>query len=606
MVLFSSLRAFLAYECPFLDSVSLRSVPVRSRRISHSSELAVFALLELILAAPAPAGAQLKTKVAVEPAQQKAMLYTTSIGVAADRWDANAYNATTIRLLQEAGITNLRVPGNNGIDALYHWSTGTITNPYTDDRAPAFPHEKMFPAVVPVIDQLGTAIVSVNYGTNLNGSGGGEPAEAAAWVAYANGTPSNTQPIGKDSVGNDWKTVGFWATLRASKPLPTDDGYNHLRIGHPDPLGIMLWTVGNEPWWNGFYGQARTAGSDADAAGKYGQSVSPEADLHAGKVPNSKEWGRNQHNARVGPAVYGAAVVQYAKAMKAVDPKILVGAFVIQPPFASDADQFGKNWNAEVLKAACASMDFSAAALWEGKGALPNRLDNVDEQDLLVQARNPLDEHAYFPGQNGLLYDLSQLGHDLAGKYKKFCPSGHQPPLAITNLGIAQWLPAKNPAATALFSADAVTTLLETGAYTVVWAPIHALSPSFLDNNDQPQPAYYGIKLIHQVALPGDVFIAATSEGDPVLVPLAVHAVKRRDGGFGLLLINKDLTRSITATVSVNGYNFALKGMRYDYGKLTIDAGKQITEAPIENLGPTFTVDVPRYGITAIVIPKAP
>ena len=32
----------------------------------------------------------------------------------------------------------------------------------------------------------------------------------------------------------------------------------------------------------------------------------------------------------------------------------------------------------------------------------------------------------------------------------------------------------------------------------------------------------------------------------------------------------------------------------------------KVAEAPIENLGPTFTVEVPRYGITAIVIPKAP
>jgi hypothetical protein len=54
-----------------------------------------------------------------------------------------------------------------------------------------------FPAVVPAIDQLGTALVAVNYGTNLDGSGGGEPAEAAAWVAYANGQPSSTQEIGK-------------------------------------------------------------------------------------------------------------------------------------------------------------------------------------------------------------------------------------------------------------------------------------------------------------------------------------------------------------------------------------------------------------------------
>lgn len=559
-----------------------------------------YAAAAIVLLIALPVHAQLKTKVAVDPAQAKAVLYTTSLGAAADRWDANAYDAATIRLLQDDGITNLRVPGNNGIDSLYHWSTGKITNPYTDDRAPAFPAEKMFPAVVPVIDQLGTAIVSVNYGTNLEGSGGGEPAEAAAWVAYANGSTSSTQPIGKDSTGNDWKTVGFWATLRASKPLSTDDGYNHLRIGHPDPLGIMLWTIGNEPWNNGFYNQARTVGSDADSSGKYDQSPSPEADLHAGKVPNSKEWGRHQGNAKVGPTAYGEAVVQYAKAMKAVDPKILVGAFVIQPPYVSGADQMGKNWNAGVLKAACASMDFSAATFWEGKIQRATT-DTMDEQDLVTLARDPMDPTRYFPGGNGLHYDLGQLEHDLVEKYKKFCPSNHQPPLAITSLGIAQWLPYKNPAAAALFSADAVPMLLENGAYTVVWSPIHAPSPSFLDEKNQPQPAYYGIKLIHQVALPGDTFVNATSQMDS----LKIHAVKRRDGGLGLLLINNDLARSTAVTVSVNGYTYATKGIRYDYGKLTIDAGKTITEAPIENLGPTFTVEVPRYGITAIVIPKA-
>ena len=39
-------------------------------------------------------------------------------------------------------------------------------------------------------------------------------------------------------------------------------------------------------------------------------------------------------------------MVEYAKAMKAVDPKILIGAFVMPPPYANDADQRGKNWNA--------------------------------------------------------------------------------------------------------------------------------------------------------------------------------------------------------------------------------------------------------------------
>ena len=459
----------------------------------------------------------------------------------------------------------------------------------------------MFPAVAPIMDKLGTSVVSVNYGSNLDGSAGGEPAEAAAWVAYANGDPANTQVIGKDSKGNDWKTVGFWAGLRAATPLATDDGYNHLRVGRASPFGILLWTVGNEPWGNGFYNQARTIGSDADNTGKYGQSPPPEPDLHAGKVHDSKDWGRNQGNAKVSPSTYGAAVIEYAKAMKAVDPKILIGAYVIKPPYANDANQSGKNWNAGVLKAACASMDFSAATFWEGKGAPPNWVDNVDEEDLLVSARDEMDPNRHYPNENGLQHDYNLLGNDLVDKYKKFCPSGHFPPLAITGLGVSSWLPAKNPVAPALFAADAMARLLQTGAYTVMWSPIHALSPSFLDNDNHPQPAYYGIKLFHQMAGPGDQLVQTNSP----METLSVYATKRRDGGLGLLLINKDLIRSVTVAVSVTGYNYATKGTRYDYGKLLMDAGKTITEAPIDNLGANFSVEVPRYGITAIVIPKA-
>jgi hypothetical protein len=568
---------------------------------THRFALALF--LGIIQSSAAPVYAQLKTTVHVETAKPEATVYTTSIGIAPDRWDAKAFDPATVKLLQDAGITNLTFPGNNGIAALYHFSTGAITNPYTNDRAPAFAPERKFPAIASVIDDLGTAVVSVNYGTNLDGSGGGEPAEAAAFVAYANGKTSNTQPIGKDSKGNDWKTVGYWASLRASTPLPTDDGLNALRIQHLDPLGILLWKVGNEPYYNGFYDQAHTPGSDADTTGLYGQAGSPEPDLHAGQVPTSRDWFRLAKNPRVGPQAYGAAVVEFAKAMKAVDPTIFVGAAITLPLTTSgdnSPNPFGKNWNAGVLKAACSSMDFSAVSLTEGKGAPPDYNLNLDEDDLLRSARDPLDNMKHFDVP-GLEHDYGLLAADLAEKYKKLCPAGHAPQLAITNLAITPWLPAKDPVVVGLFAADAMATLLERGAYTVAWSPVHAASPTFLDNNNQPQPAYYGIKLLHQVAHVGDAFVPATSP----LPLLTVHALKRRDGGLSLLLVNKDPKQSITATVTVDGYNFATKGTRYDWGKPGSDAGNSITEAPVDGLGATFTVVVPRYSITAIVIPKA-
>ena len=564
-----------------------------------------FAIVLMLLLNVGWLQAQIKARVTVDTAQAKATVYTTSFGIAADRWDKKWYDADTIKLLQEAGITNVRFPGNGGIDALYHWSTGKLTNPYTDDRIPAFPAEKMFPAMVSVIDTLGSGLVTVNYGTNMDGSGGGEPAEAAAWVAYANGSPSNPQAIGKDAKGNDWRTVGFWAGLRASAPLPTDDGYNHLRINHPAPIGIPMWTIGNEPFNNGYYGQARTLGSDADNEGKLGQSPSPEPDLHAGSVPNSKEWGRRQGNSKVGPAAYGAAVVEFAKAMKAVDPSILIGAFVIQPPYAADADQKGKNWNAQMLKAACGSMDFAAAAFWEAKAAPPD-WNWVDENDLISNARDPMNKDRNFTGVNAIEYDYRQLGNDLLDKYKKLCPPNHQPQLAVTSLGLPAWLPFKSSASVGgIFAAEAYAKLLERGTYTVEWVPVHgptgASNPSFLDSDNKPQPAYYGIKFLHQMAQPGDIFVNASTDAEN----LAVYATKRRNGGLGLLLINKDTMRAVVATITVNGYNYAAKGTRYDYGKTTDEQGKMIKESAVDNLGATFTVEVPRYSMTEVVVPKA-
>lgn len=577
----------------------------RIDKCGRSSRSASFLppILAMFLVSITPAHAQLKTTVHVETAKTGPMVYTTSLGVAGDRWDAKAFDAATMALMKDVGITSLRFPGNNGIAPLYHWSTGAITNPYTNDRAPAFANERKFPAMTAVIDDLGTALVSTNYGTNLDGTGGGEPAEAAAWVAYANGKTSSKQEIGKDSKGNDWKTVGFWASLRASSPLPTDDGFNHLRISHLDPIGIQLWTVGDAPYFDGFYGQDHTPGSDADTTGLYGQAGSPEADLHAGSVPTSRDWGKHAQNQKVGPQAYGAAVVEYAKAMKAVDPNILVGAALTMPLSSSasnDPNPFGKNWNAQVLKAACASMDFSAVGFWEGKGAPPDYNINLDEEDLLRGARDPLDSTRHFSLPT-LQQDYALLANDLADKYKKFCPAGHQPQIAVAGLAVAPWLVAKNQVAPGLFAADAVATLLERGSYTVIWTPIHGAFPTFLDNNNQPQPGYFGIKLFHQVARVGDTFVTASTP----MENLAVHAVKRRDGGLGLLLINRDPNQSITATVTVDGYSFATKGTRSDWGKPGTDAGNKITDSPIDNLGPTFNVVVPRYSITAIVIPKA-
>ena len=539
------------------------SLPLKFARAGMARRFVVSACFAALAVASSPA--ENKTKVSVDVAKPMTLLYSTSIGAGFEVSDGKALDPATTQLLRDAGVTLLRYPGS-GATGLFHWSTGSISNPYTKDKAPYWPPQNGFPAAAAVADGLGTALVAVNYGSNLDGSGGGEPAEAAAWVAYANGSPSSTQPIGKDSKGNDWKTVGYWASLRASVVLATDDGLNALRIGHARPLGIQLWTIGSEVWNSGFYGKSHAA----------------EPDLHAGPVENSKEWGSHDSDARLGPAAYGAAVVQFAKAMKAVDSSIFIGASLVAPPTSDD--KLGRNWNGDVLKSACANMDFAAVSFVEGGATLPPDYKKMDETELLLYA---------------LAKDYQELTRDLLEKYKRFCPAGKTPPLAVTNMGVQTWPKVDRPVAVALFAADAMARLIEAGAYSVVWSPMH--SPHFLDD-DAPKPAYNGLKLLHLIApKAGDSFVAAESQ----LPTLAVHAVKRADGGLGLLFINKDFQQSVTVKVSIAGFNVGTKGTRYDYGPESVKNNAGIAEAPMDNLGTSFTIQIPLYSMSAVVIPKA-
>src|SRR6185295_17298380 len=64
-------------------------------------------------------------------------------------------------------------------------------------------------------------MVTIDYGENLTSTMGGQPQEAAAWVAYANGTvdgPNAARQLGTDDGGYNWGTVRYWAGLRAANP----------------------------------------------------------------------------------------------------------------------------------------------------------------------------------------------------------------------------------------------------------------------------------------------------------------------------------------------------------------------------------------------------
>ena len=497
-------------------------------------------------------------------------------------------------LLHAAGITTLRYPGGRYSDT-YHWSTYKPTNFQGSGQPNAYyapaNHLGQFALY---IEHVGTTIFTVNYGSNLDGSAGADPAEAASWVAYMNGTPADSKVIGKDSTGYDWQTVGYWATLRASAPVDPDDGKNFLRIQHPAPFGIKYWEVGNEVFQNGYYG---------------GEGL--EEDLHA---PYPKEAKSNEKqrkkNASLSPDAYGKAVVQFAKAMKAVDPRIKIGVSLDLPvvgqvnrsewtedpvtgKYVQDAavsvdKDFGKSldWDKGVLSVAGNDMDFVTLHWYAGATTEASGWKDLDSYALLGA---PQDQ-------------LRPIMAGLADLLQKYCgANARTKQFAFTELGPLPFakVPESEEIVTGLFAADAYPSLVEYGAVNIDWSELH--NNSFLSQRNTPGPAYFGMQMVHAMLNFNDPMILASSNSSM----LSVHAAKHQDGSLGLMLINKDPKNGTTVKVTVSGAKLASSGMRFDYGKTNLPSGNSVEGKPTAEVGVSFSVTMPPYTVTTLQIPKA-
>ena len=259
-----------------------------------------------------------------------------------------------------------------------------------------------------------------------------------------------------------------------------------------------MWQIGNDAWNNGYYGPDHAA----------------EFDLRAGPIPSAKDAGKRQGNARIGPTAYAEGFLAFAKAMKAVDPKILVGASFTTPTTnvswmhassigtssASDltgqsasAISWGGDWDSDLLKAACGEIDFGALSLVESP-TLPPDYKVLDEEALL----------------QSLGKDYNGIVTDLLERFRKDCPAGHTPRLAFTNFGAsAQTIP--HPGVVALFAADGAATLIETGSVSIDWTSYH--NSLFIGEGNKPGPAYFGYQMVHILAnQPGDAFVQCQIE----------------------------------------------------------------------------------------------
>jgi hypothetical protein len=530
--------------------------------LRHSSLL----LAAGVLAACSAAASAQTINVTVDAGRTINPLTRDTVGVYTQVGDEKLLTPQTLGELRVAGFTSITYPsGWESVSDQYHWSTNSLTPHAGNADAPKKPY--VAPGndmghLVFALENTGiTPLIEVNYGSNSKGTGGGEPKEAAAWVAYANGAPDSPLVIGVDGAGKDWKTVGFWATLRGATPLSNDDGYNFLRVNHPDSLHILLWQVGEDVAENGYYG------------GEHKGTL----DLHAPYADDPKENDKRAKLKELSPAFYGERFTEFAAAMKAVDPKIQVGASLTQPI----GDTWAANWNTEVLKTGCKAADFVAFG-WHPGNTLPPDWKTLDDSSVLTSPQS----------------EFPKIISETLYQDRRYCPGGKVPRVVLSQMSPIPWAAPKTPVVKALFAADADATLAEAGIANASWYQLRENGITTADG--KLNPAYYGTQMFHIVAFhPGDALLATTGASSS----LGVHAAHRQEGLYTVMLVNKDPQTARQVKITINGANLAGNGLRFVYGpdQASKSAGPDRSEIKAE--GNSVVVEVPPYSIVDVVLP---
>lgn len=326
--------------------------------------------------------------------------------------------------------------------------------------------------------------------------------------------------------------------------------------------GVRYWEIGNEIYGDGYYGA---------------------------------NWETDNHSAK-GPAAYAANLIQYADAMKAVDPSIKIGAVLTLPgnwPDSVVGSADSGDWNHIVLADAGSAIDF-VIVHWYPGATDPTAM---------------LSEPAQVAGE------LAQLRQEI-DRYAG--PNGPHIGIAMTETNSSVDMDTQPDA---LFAADSYLTALENGAFTVDWwdtrngaTAISTAPDGATDYGDMgvlssggcagsvcepaagtPFPTYFAISMLSRLGRPGDTMVRAAS--DQPLV--AVHAVRQANGDLAVMLVNKDPSSSYPVSLHYTGYTPAAAAPTvYTYG----DEASSITSA---TAGTSSSQTIPPYSVMTVVLTPA-
>jgi hypothetical protein len=504
------------------------------------------------------------------------------LGVNLAYYDDQQGTAETQQLTEAAGLQLFRFPGGEAADVQHFNVAGGITIP-------------QFAQFISSVG--GTGIVTVDYGS-------GSPQEAAAELAYLEGSPSDTTVIGSGLEWNDttsqwqsvdWGTVGYWASLRAASPLAVDDGLNFLRIDHSAPFAnITDWEIGNEQYY------------------------SSEPDFHGTPGPGGVSTG-----AAHDPATYAAFSAQFSTLAAEITqtaglPSISIGVDSGDPIGQSDGD-----WTKDVLTDELADGLVPGFISDHSYAQVPGtESDSTLLNGTVTDPSSILDWSTRYAAYESLIQQVegSQASQVevIATEYNSVGGSPGKQSTSLVN---------------GLYVAESLGELMDSGySAAAIWdwnnneEPGNNNSSSLygwrefgdygLVGNDfetdlpaaglyVPFPSYFGIQLASKIDLAGGVVVPATSTDSD----LNVYAVKEANGHLELLVVNTSPTTSAIDQFNTTGFQPTTAAEVWQYGETqdtaqensaTGDSALAYSTVKLTTSGNTFSYTFPAYSMTVL------
>lgn len=400
-------------------------------------------------------------------------------------------NSTFIARTNAANPTIIRIPGGSWSNG-YDWSNCEMNDVCPWDWGVLTPTD--------FINFLQETGAEGMFTINQNGTS----KEAAAAVAFFNGSVNDNTVIGEDVRGHDWGKVSDWAQLRS----------NH---GNPDPINIKYWEIGNE-----IYGGKSGSGKDCLDWGweDVWTCDGVEYVKGIGSGSNRKE-----------------GFIEFRNAMRAVDSTIMVGAVGI--PLGNSPDFWINyyNWGNEVIEEAGAVMDFYVIHQYAYTNPPANR------QDALAKPQST----------------WQPIMEDLKASFDQYA-NGRRVPIAVTEYNLfavqdndtGQWM---TQAVNMLFMADTIGQMMENEfAIANQWnlangQAWNGTDYGMLDADDYSRsPQYYAFPLWAGF---GSQMLPVTSSFNEATT-LSVYAGKIDPWTASVLAINKTGS-AVTADIQIDG-----------------------------------------------------